>query len=355
MKARKPVSVELWRGTARGVAGFFGIFSLVNLLGEVRARGFDANCWWIDFRPAPAWVGKAVLAAVAGTLLAFAARPAMSAWRRRITVGLLVLILGVATGNSLNFFGLLFRGQIRSSFPIPLSLVVGLAIGIVLAGILRRIPAVLEGEAPFDGRTKRWLTNERVIVVLAVLACVVTFPLLQMLCFGKTDYGRRGEVAVVFGARAHADGRPSQALADRVRTGCRLFQEEMVDALIFSGGPGDGEIDEPEAMKRMAVELGVPADRIILDHEGLNTDATVRNTAGIFRDSRTDGVLVVSHFYHLPRVKLTYQRAGIEVYTVPAEETRTLSQMPKLIVREVAALWVYYLRPLLREDDEVTR
>jgi len=56
-------------------------------------------------------------------------------------------------------------------------------------------------------------------------------------------------------------------------------------------------------------------------------------------------VLVVSHFYHLPRLKLTYQRLGQEVWTVPAHESFVLRQMPVLIAREVLALWVYYLWP----------
>lgn len=38
-------------GVARGVALFFGLFSLLNVLGELRTPGFDANGWWIDFRP----------------------------------------------------------------------------------------------------------------------------------------------------------------------------------------------------------------------------------------------------------------------------------------------------------------
>ena len=33
-----------------------------------------------------------------------------------------------------------------------------------------------------------------------------------------------------------------------------------------------------------------------------------------------------------------------DVYTVPAQERYTLRKMPMLIAREVAALWLYYLR-----------
>jgi hypothetical protein len=51
--------------------------------------------------------------------------------------------------------------------------------------------------------------------------------------------------------------------------------------------------------------------------------------------------------YHLPRIKLAYQRDGWEVFTVPAKESYLLRQMPYNMAREVAALWVYYLRPLV--------
>ena len=35
------------------------------------------------------------------------------------------------------------------------------------------------------------------------------------------------------------------------------------------------------------------------------------------------------------------------VFTVPAKESYLLRQMPYNMAREVAALWVYYLRPLV--------
>jgi hypothetical protein len=56
---------------------------------------------------------------------------------------------------------------------------------------------------------------------------------------------------------------------------------------------------------------------------------------------------VVSHFYHLPRIKMTYLRHGRDVWTVPAKESYLLKAMPKYMAREVVALWLYYLRPLI--------
>jgi len=46
---------------------------------------------------------------------------------------------------------------------------------------------------------------------------------------------------------------------------------------------------------------------------------------------------------------MAFARAGIDVYTVPAEQTRILRALPYYMAREVAALWAYYFRPMKLE------
>jgi uncharacterized SAM-binding protein YcdF (DUF218 family) len=235
------------------------------------------------------------------------------------------------------FYVLLARGTIGAGFPVAFSLLVSLALLVVLfgLGVTRTRSFCKKGQ------------SGKIVFAMTFAACLVGFPLAQMFCFGKTDYRRRADAIVVFGARVYADGRCSDALSDRVRTGCRLYLDGLAERLILSGGPGDGEIHETEAMRRMAVGLGVPAEAIVLDEKGVNTQATVKNTCEIFQHLGIKRVVAVSHFYHLPRIKMTYQRRGWEVYTVPARESYLLTEMPKYVLREVAALWVYYLRPLV--------
>jgi vancomycin permeability regulator SanA len=178
---------------------------------------------------------------------------------------------------------------------------------------------------------------------LVVGVLVIGFPLAQMFCFGKTDYRRRADVAVVFGAGVYPNGRLSVALADRVRTAIALYQDGTVDTLLFSGGPGMGDIHETQGMKNYAISKGVPASAIILDPQGLSTHETVEHTNPMLDQLGAKHVLAVSHFYHLPRIKMAYQRTGREVYTVPASESYTLKAMPYYLAREVAAFWYYYL------------
>ena len=132
-----------------------------------------------------------------------------------------------------------------------------------------------------------------------------------------------------------------------MRTACELYDKQLAPRLVFSGGPTAGEKHETEVMRDLAIELGVPAEAITLDRDGLNTRATVANTSSFFKEDEIDRVLAVSHFYHLPRIKLSYQRQGIDVFTVPCKQTRLIKKTPWSVGREVLALWYYYLEPLV--------
>ena len=44
---------------------------------------------------------------------------------------------------------------------------------------------------------------------------------------------------------------------------------------------------------------------------------------------------------------MAYQRAGWDVYTVPARVKAIFAGTPYMLAREVAALWLYYFRPLV--------
>ena len=294
---------------ARGFALFLGVFSLVSLAGT----GGDANLWWIDFYPLTGIIRVALL-------IAFAA--AMIAYRRLITIPFLVITIAFALINAIRYYIVLGRGEIATAFPVPLSLLIAAVLLFVLFAQFRT-----DSQAPL-------------VVIASFVVASVLFPIAQTVFFGVTDYRRPADVIVVFGARAYADGSLSASLADRVRTGCELYRAGLAPRIIFSGGAGDGAIHETEAMRRAAIAWGVPGSAIALDPNGVNTEATVRNTA--HSGAR---ILAVSHFYHLPRIKMTYQRYGVDVFTVPARASSG-SALAYGVARESVAFWAYYLRRL---------
>jgi len=313
------------QSVARGLALFVSGLGLLGLVGKLRAPGFDANLWWVDLRGLPAWVADSAIGVLCVLLLAWAWRGQGGRLFRRglqAALGVFVVVLLLNAGT---FWRLVAEDRIRAGIPLPLSLLCAAGLGFIAL-------QVRSGSAEVHRRLQ----------LMACAACVLLFPLLQVVGFGKTDYRRPAAAAVVFGARAYADGRPSEALADRVRTACQLYQQGFVNQLIFSGGPGDGAIHETESMRRMAVRLGVPDAAILLDDAGLNTAATVRHVQPMVAGRP---VIMVSEFYHLPRIKLACERAGLQARTVPARPTHAARAWPlKSMAREIPAFWLYYAR-----------
>ena len=52
---------------------------------------------------------------------------------------------------------------------------------------------------------------------------------------------------------------------------------------------------------------------MVVDSNGVSTNATVADTVPFFGEDGGTRILAVSQYYHLPRIKLAYQRAGWNV------------------------------------------
>jgi uncharacterized SAM-binding protein YcdF (DUF218 family) len=312
---------------ARGVALFVGTFSLVNLVGERLFGRFDANLWWIDTRTTPHAVTDPLVAVAAVCLLSFGLRPRMSRRRQTATALATVLLLVIVVLNIAEYYAVIGNGLVHGALAVPLSLATAIVLTFLLVVVTR--PTRPDGS--------------HAMTLAATTACAVLFPLMQMFFFGSSDYRRSADAIVVFGALTAADGTPSWVLADRVRTACDLYHQGYGQTLVMSGGPGEGRVHETEAMRDLAIELGVPASDIVLDRDGLSTAATARNVSSLMRTRPLRRMLAVSNAYHLPRIKMAFQQCGVEVYTVPARETYRASIHPYNIARELAAIWIYYL------------
>jgi len=126
-----------------------------------------------------------------------------------------------------------------------------------------------------------------------------------------------------------------------------LYNEGSVGEILMSGGPVDETMHETEAMRRLAVKHGVPDEDILIDEDGLNTRASTRNTIEQFqlheqRHTHRPRVLVVSNFYHIPRIRMTFAQEGLQVYSIPAKQKFVYGYTPWMMLRETAAFWVNY-------------
>ena len=203
---------------ARGLALFFGLFTLINLIGALHTPAFDENVWWVDLRFLPHPLALVLLGAVGVALVAYAVAPRMRAWRRWPTLALCLAFAAATAWNTVRFYLDWRSGDFRPGVPFPLSVLICAAFVFVAWAAAR---------APAPGR--RRITAAAVIVAVAV-ALVVVFPLAQFAFFGTTDYRRPADVVVVFGAQVHNNGNPSTSLSDRMNTAIELYKAHLVQA-----------------------------------------------------------------------------------------------------------------------------
>ncbi len=116
-------------------------------------------------------------------------------------------------------------------------------------------------------------------------------------------------IAIVFGARVWSSGMPSNSLYDRVLTGVELYRAGRVKKLLMSGDNPNAEYDEPTAMKKTAMELGVPEEDIVLDFAGRRTYDTCYRAKEIFEVQKA---ILVTQDYHLPRALYLCNSLGVE-------------------------------------------
>ncbi len=117
-------------------------------------------------------------------------------------------------------------------------------------------------------------------------------------------------VAIVLGARVR-NGEPSDMLYDRVITSVELYKAGKAKKLLMSGGG-----DEPEVMKRLAVELGVPEADIVLDDRGLRTYDSCLRAKQDFGVTRS---IIVTQDFHLARSIYLCQNLGIDAVGMNAK------------------------------------
>lgn len=163
-----------------------------------------------------------------------------------------------------------------------------------------------------------------ILLVLFVLALVLRSNYVINIYYGSDSIYHNDDlasvptssVALVFGAGLRADGTPSTALRDRVLSGVDLYTTGKVQKLLMTGDNGHRFYDEATAMKRLAIEAGVPEEDIVLDYAGFRSYESCYRARDIFELTQ---VIAVSQAYHLPRIRYICERLGIDTIGYSAD------------------------------------
>jgi uncharacterized SAM-binding protein YcdF (DUF218 family) len=160
---------------------------------------------------------------------------------------------------------------------------------------------------------------------------------------------RRCDVVIVLGAAVQRGGRPGPALRRRTIRGVDLVKRGHADCLLVTGGLGKFPPSEASVMRRLAMQRGLGADRILTEENGRSTFENVRQCVSIMRERGWSRAIVVSDAYHLPRALFVFRAFGIGVIGSPTKGGKYANPVWKLwhyTLREFFAFVCYGVRVL---------
>ena len=189
------------------------------------------------------------------------------------------------------------------------------------------------------GRLYKRIASIAIILLLLSAACIAVINGVVVLTANRSIVdGDRPEFdiadcIIVLGARVYADRGLSPMLQDRVDEGIRLYNEGHAPKLLMSGDNSMVNYNEVYAMKQYAVENGVPADAIFMDHAGFSTYDTMYRAKAVFA---VETAIVVTQKYHLYRAVFVGNALGMVITGVSAAEIEYPGQGSRDL-REIAA------------------
>lgn len=93
----------------------------------------------------------------------------------------------------------------------------------------------------------------------------------------------------------------------RIKEGVELYQAGWSDLLIVSGAARDEGVSNALAMKQIALGLGVPADKIMVENEAQTTVDNAQYTRDIIEEHNVHSIILVTSPYHQRRAYLTFR------------------------------------------------
>ena len=188
-------------------------------------------------------------------------------------------------------------------------------------------------------------------VMLVVLILILWYP--SWLAFriwsqSRNDEVHSADVIVVLGA-AQYDGDPSPVLKARLDQAAYLYDEDLSDTVIVTGGKrsGDRFTEAGVSEDYLVSDHAIPEEAILQEEEGNTTLESLEGVREIAEEEGLDTALLVSDPMHSERIKRMALDLGFdEAYASWASYERldrSRETKAKELVREVGALLIYEL------------
>ena len=153
-------------------------------------------------------------------------------------------------------------------------------------------------------------------------------------------------VALVLGtSNKLTNGSPNPFFENRIRTAALLYHQRKVSHFILSGDNRTPYYNEPFAMKRALMKMGVPDSVITLDYAGLRTLDSVVRSKEIFGQDKLTIITQSFHCYRALFISSYYDIDAIAIITneLPREDAPII-YFREYLARTKAVLDLYILK-----------
>ncbi len=201
-------------------------------------------------------------------------------------------------------------------------------------------------------RHPRIHTLLRTVGLLTVISVLVTaytpLPNLFARALAVPAQVQPADAIVVLGAGVHRDGTLGEVSLRRAVTGMVLYHRGLAPLIVFSGPSYEGSPIEAEARAALARQLRIPEKAILVETRAQTTTEETANIAAQLRQRGAKRILLVTGSFHLARAAPRFQKEGLTVYPVAADDIPLDTDGPErrlelmwVSLREALARWVY--------------
>jgi uncharacterized SAM-binding protein YcdF (DUF218 family) len=171
----------------------------------------------------------------------------------------------------------------------------------------------------------------------------LTFVARDIWQYGNNDHAQAADCIIVLGSAIEGD-RPSPVFEQRIRHGIHLYQKNLAQRIIFTGGFGPQQAhSESQVAMNYAQQHGIPPTAILIEEISRTTQQNLAQARDLMAKHNLRSAIVVSDPLHMKRAVMMAQDLKINAVSSPTPTSmyRTWRTQSGFLLRELYFLHHY--------------
>jgi len=172
--------------------------------------------------------------------------------------------------------------------------------------------------------------KKKYIILLGILFSYFAINSVRIYNYSFEYYENESDVAIVLGAGTN-DGKLSPVFRERINHSILLYEKEVVDKIIFTGGFGKGQKQsDSQTAKNYALANGIPENDIFIEEASNYTIENLKQSKQIMDSLGFTNALLVSDPIHMKRAMKLAKYYEIDCEPSPTKTTMYKSAKTKV-------------------------